>query len=130
MLRMFDGWKVMPVFEGAAKSSIQSNGSLENVVERVVMPDVTLKSDTLKSSSNPLREEKNKSWFSFVFICVHNFDSCFYPQSYLSACEAAPKLLGEEVEEQKLSIDTESLPVLDFLMDGGLDVGDASKLIS
>jgi hypothetical protein len=49
---------------------------------------------------------------------------------YLSACDAAPKLLGDEVEEQKLSIDTESLPVLDFLIDGGLDVGDSSKLMS
>lgn len=41
-----------------------------------------------------------------------------------------PKLLGDEFEEQKLSIDTESLPVLDFLTDGGLDVGDSSKLMS
>ena len=48
------------MFEGAAggsgdeKSSIQSNGSLK-VVDRVVMPDVTLKSETLKSSSKPLQ---------------------------------------------------------------------------
>lgn len=43
--------------------------------------------------------------------------------------EANPKLLGEEVEEQKLSIEAESLPVLDFLIVGGLG-GDSSKLIS
>lgn len=55
---------------------------------------------------------------------------------YLSACDIAPdplpKLLGDELDEQKLSMDTESLPVLDFLMVGGdgLHVGDSSKLMS
>lgn len=126
---MFDGWKVLKAFVGAAKSSIQSNGSLENVVERVVMPDVTLKSDTLKSSSKPLRKEKEREKFGWVSLLrlLFPFNSSLY---YLSACDAAPKLFGEDVEEQKLSIDTESLPVLDFLMDGGLDAGDSSKLMS
>lgn len=55
-------------------------------------------------------------------------------QIYLSACDVVPdpnpKLLGDELEEQKLSIETESLPVLDFLMDGGLNAGHSSKLMS
>jgi hypothetical protein len=53
---------------------------------------------------------------------------------YLSVCDMVPdpqpKLFGDEFDEQKLSIDTESLPVLDFLIVGGLHTGDSSKLMS
>jgi hypothetical protein len=53
---------------------------------------------------------------------------------YLSACDCVPelKLCGEEFVEQKLSIDTESLPpVFDFLINPtGEEGGDSSKLIS
>lgn len=41
-------------------SSKQSNGSLENVVERDAARDETLKSDTLKSSSKPLMNHCKK----------------------------------------------------------------------
>lgn len=54
--------------------------------------------------------------------------------SYLSACDCVPelKLCGDEFVEQKLSIDTESLPpVFDFLMNAtGEDGGDSLKFIS
>jgi hypothetical protein len=46
------------------------------------------------------------------------------------APEFDPRLFGDEFDEQKLSIDTESLPVLDFLIVGGLHVGDSSKFMS
>lgn len=136
---MFD--EMLVVFAGAAKSSRQSKGSLEKVVERVVLPDVNLKSDTLKSSSKPLQIEKANLKFSSRI----SFNSCLNARKshvsvwsvkfvYLSACDVVPepnpRLLGEEVDEQKLSIDTESLPVFDFLIVGGLGAGDSSKLIS
>lgn len=57
-------------FVGAIKSSTRSKGSLENVVDRVVLPDVTLKSDTLKSSSKPLEEEKRRNSVYEGFISV------------------------------------------------------------
>lgn len=52
---------------------------------------------------------------------------------YLSACDVPdphPKLFGDEFDEQKLSIDTQSLPVFDFFIVGGLGEAHSSKLIS
>jgi hypothetical protein len=80
---------------------------LEKVVERDAVRDETLKSDTLKSSSKPL-----------------------------SACdvvpEFSPKLFGDEFVEQKLSIDTESLPPVFYLLmkPTGDTGGDSSKFMS
>lgn len=80
--------------------------------------------------------------FSVLFVSTSNvmswcrvdIESFFIRNNhfYLSACDVVPepRLLGDELEEQKLSIDTESLPVLDFLINGGLHVGDSSKLMS
>jgi hypothetical protein len=122
---------VVVVFTGPPKSSRQSNGSLENVVDRDVALDVTLKSETLKSSSKPLQEREHKIVnSSSTFIENPHGNS----KMYLSVCDIVPdpqpKLFGDEFDEQKLSIDTESLPVLDFLIVGGLHVGDSSKLMS
>ena len=62
------------------KSSKQSNGSLEKVVERDAARDEILKSDTLKSSSKPLWVdiEKKKRININLFKCqwVGHFEVC------------------------------------------------------
>lgn len=58
-MRMFGREAAIVNSLGASKSSRHSKGSLEKVVERDVVFDVSLKSDTLKSSSKPLQSESS-----------------------------------------------------------------------
>lgn len=82
-LRMFGRVAAKVLSLGASKSSRHSKGSLEKVVERDVVFDVSLKSDTLKSSSKPLESEN-------LNIKVMSLTDKL--SSHLSACDIAPKL--------------------------------------